>query len=156
MTLIPDNIVVGLNDQIPGLIGSILPEKPEELATKLPVAPIKTVYAHNVRISSMNEVEAAFNLFLKDSRLFHGESDINATQAKSFHAEITERRLTVVPHNTWRAIGSTSFVSLNREVTGVVQSSGALKILNFPLHPEVALVYKLEYRGIPSSSLFTF
>jgi hypothetical protein len=72
MTLIPDNIVVGLNDEIPGLTGSKLPLKPEELSTKLPTTPIKTVYAQNVRISSMNEVEAAFQLFLKDSKHFHG------------------------------------------------------------------------------------
>ncbi len=137
MTLIPDNILVGLNDEIPGLIGSTLPAKPEELATKLPVTPLKTVYAHNVRISSMNEVEAAFSLYLKDPRLFHNSPQDPTTtpQTKTFQAEITERRLTVVPHNTWRAIGSTSFVSLNREVSGVVQSSGALKVLNYPLHP---------------------
>lgn len=58
-----------------------------------------------------------------------------------------ERRLTVVPHNSWRAIGSSSFVSLNRELTGIIQSSGALKVLNFPIHPLIALVFKLEYRG---------
>ena len=78
MNLLPDNIVVGLNDEIPGLIGSKLPIKPEELATKLPVTPIKTVYAHNVRISSMNEVESAFQLFLKDWKLFHGDSEMTA------------------------------------------------------------------------------
>ena len=62
-----------------------------------------------------------------------------------------ERRLSVVSHNTWRVMGSggsPSFVSLNREEgkNGVFHSSGALKILNFPLHPLIALVFKLEYR----------
>ncbi len=44
--------------------------------------------------------------------------------------------------------GSPSFVSLNREEgkNGVFHSSGALKVLNFPLHPLIALVFKLEYR----------
>ena len=51
-----------------------------------------------------------------------------------------------MPHNSWRAIGSSSFVSLNREITGAVQSSGALKVVNFPIHPLIALVFKLEYR----------
>jgi hypothetical protein len=39
---------------------------------------------------------------------------------------------------------------LNREegALGVFHSSGALKILNFPLHPLIALVFKLEYRGM--------
>jgi len=36
---------------------------------------------------------------------------------------------------------------LNRELTGIIQSSGALKVLNFPVHPLIGLVFKLEYRG---------
>lgn len=62
---------------------------------------------------------------------------------------ISERRLSVTPHNTWRTLGggSPSFVSLNREEGGAFHASGALKILNFPLHPLIALVIKLEYRG---------
>ena len=62
--------------------------------------------------------------------------------------EIIERKLTVVPHNSWKAIGSQSFVSLNKEINGVVQSSGAIKILNFPMHPLINLVFKLEYRSM--------
>ena len=62
-------------------------------------------------------------------------------------AEIQERKLTVVPHNSWQVIGSASFVSLNKELNGVIQSSGAIKILNFPLHPLIGLIFKLEYRG---------
>ena len=57
----------------------------------------------------------------------------------------------MVSHNTWKVMGSggsPSFVSLNREEgkNGVFHSSGALKVLNFPLHPLIALVFKLEYR----------
>jgi hypothetical protein len=35
---------------------------------------------------------------------------------------------------------------LNKEINGVIQSSGAIKILNFPLHPLISLIFKLEYR----------
>jgi hypothetical protein len=37
-------------------------------------------------------------------------------------------------------------VSLTKEIQGSFLSSGALKILNFPLDPLIGLVYKLEYR----------
>lgn len=60
MNLIPDNIVIGQNDDIPGLVDSKLPVKPDDITQKLSISPIKTIFAHNVRISSMNEVEAAF------------------------------------------------------------------------------------------------
>lgn len=62
---------------------------------------------------------------------------------------ILERRLSVSPHNTWRHLGGAPcFVSLNRQegTIGTFHSSGALKILNFPLHPLISLVLKLEYR----------
>lgn len=66
MPLLPDNILIGYSDDLPGIITSRLPLKPEEISTKCKLVPIKTVYAHNIRISSMNEVENSFSLFLKD------------------------------------------------------------------------------------------
>ena len=36
---------------------------------------MKTIYAHNIRISSMNEMERAFSLFLKDWKLFTSQLD---------------------------------------------------------------------------------
>jgi hypothetical protein len=62
---------------------------------------------------------------------------------------VVERRLSVCPHNTWRSLGGAPcFVSLNRQegTIGTFHSSGALKILNFPLHPLISLIFKLEYR----------
>lgn len=53
------------------------------------------------------------------------------------------------PNNTWRNLGGAPcFVSLNRQegTIGTFHSSGALKILNFPLHPLISLIFKLEYR----------
>jgi hypothetical protein len=97
----------------------------------------------------MNEVEFAFAQFLKDWRSFPTEP--GSEVALDSKPVITERRLSVTPHNTWRTLGSgsPSFVSLNREdgKSGIFHSSGALKVLNFPTHPLMALVFKLEYRG---------
>ena len=58
-----------------------------------------------------------------------------------------ERKLKVVPHNAWQQIGQQSIISLNKDVNGAIQSTGNLKILDFTLHPMVALIFKLEYRG---------
>jgi hypothetical protein len=68
MKFVPDNCLVGLNDKVPGLVGSKLPINPDEIATKVKAAQLRTVYAHNIRISSMNEIEKAFLMYLKDLR----------------------------------------------------------------------------------------
>ena len=60
MSLIPDNCLVGLNDELPGIVGSKLPPNPDEIVTKCKAVKMRTVYAHNIRISSMNEVEKVF------------------------------------------------------------------------------------------------
>jgi len=49
-------------------------------------------------------------------------------------AEVIERRLTVVPHNTWRALTEPSFVSLHANSKGIVEPAGSLKILDYVLH----------------------
>jgi len=82
MPLLPDNLLFGFSDDLPGIIGSKLPLKPEDLNGKIPVASFKTVYAHNIRISSMNEVEAAFLMFLKDPKLFNAGLDATNVQNK--------------------------------------------------------------------------
>lgn len=88
----------------------------------------------------MNEVEQAFTAFLKDWKSFPEEVAVETRPT------IIERRLSVCPHNSWRVIGnggSPSFVSLNKEEGGVFHSSGALKVLNFPMDPLIALIFKL-------------
>ena len=57
MHLIPENIFVGCNDEIPGMDGSRLPPNVDDANLKLKVSSHRTIYAHNIRISSMNEVE---------------------------------------------------------------------------------------------------
>jgi len=145
MNLIGDNTLVGSSDFIPGIKNSILPKSLKDLVNPKILNPVEfqTLYAHNVRISSMNEVEAVFAQFLRDWKAFPEDSAVNSKPA------ILERRLSVSPHNTWRPLGGAPcFVSLNRQegTIGTFHSSGALKILNFPLHPLISLIFKLEYR----------
>lgn len=62
MNLIPDNTLLGSSDIIPGIKDSMLPRRLKDLCVPEAVKPVdfQTLYAHNVRISSMNEIEAAF------------------------------------------------------------------------------------------------
>lgn len=144
MTLVPDNTLLGSSDELPGLLGTQMPAKLADIGQP---APLQTVYAHNVRISSLVEVEQAFAQYIKDWRAFPQES--SSEVAVEARPTVVERRLSVCPHNSWRVIGAESFVSLNREEgkAGNFHSSGSLKVLNFPVHPLIALVFKLEYRG---------
>lgn len=54
--------------------------------------------------------------------------------------------MTVVPHNTWKELTTPSLISLSLNSHGVVQPTGSLKILDFILHPQIGLIFKLEYR----------
>lgn len=105
----------------------------------------------------MNDVELAFAQFLKDWRSF---PEAGTEIALDSRPVIVERRLSVAPHNSWRTLGggSPSFVSMNREEgpAGNFHSSGALKILNFPMHNLVSLIFKLEYRGKQLVFFFIF
>jgi hypothetical protein len=61
MSLLPDNTLVGSSDELPGIKGSILPPRVEEVISKTKPSEVQTLFAHNVRISSMNEIEQTFN-----------------------------------------------------------------------------------------------
>jgi len=54
MSLVPDNTLVGSNDELPGLAATQMPVRLADLGQP---APMQTIYAHNVRISSLVEVE---------------------------------------------------------------------------------------------------
>lgn len=56
MTILPDNTLIGSSDELPGVKGSLMPQKMEDLPKVVP-SDVQPLYAHNVRITSMNEVE---------------------------------------------------------------------------------------------------
>lgn len=45
-------------------------------------------------------------------------------------------------------------ISLSKDMKGNISSTGSLKILDYPMHEMVALIFKLEYRGKRDSWLF--
>ena len=62
--LIPSECWVGPTDTVPGLLQSI-PPKPADFNEQEAFCEKTILHAHRVRISSMNEVEAAFNQYLR-------------------------------------------------------------------------------------------
>ena len=59
-----------------------------------------------MKISSLQEVERQFSEYLQN---------LSKTANSQGVGRITERKLTVVPHNTWRQIGQPCFISLTKD-----------------------------------------
>lgn len=59
MSFLPDNCLFGENDELPGVLGSHLPSNLDS-KDDYKLVKMQTIYAHNIRISSMNELEACF------------------------------------------------------------------------------------------------
>ena len=64
MHIIPSEIIVGPNDKIPGLKTTNLSVRFNP-AEAIQYSVRKTIYAHNIRITSINEIEDSFNLYLR-------------------------------------------------------------------------------------------
>ena len=147
MHLVPSECWVGPTDTVPGLLATIPPQI-KDFNEKEAYCPRTTLYAHRVRLSSMQEVEAAFAAYLR--RLCHAEENQPNQQAPTIrHAAVTDRRLTVASHNTWRQLESRpSDFSLVLDLQGNIEGAGsALRIPDYAVTDMVALIFKLEYRG---------
>jgi len=139
LSIVPMNTLFGLEDTIPGISGSRIPHNAEAPLANSSVVKFKTIYVHNLRISSMNEIERSFNEFLAV-----WSEDMGQQLAEK--PQISERRMSCVAHNTWRAIGQESMVSMSKSVQGGIQSTGAMRILSYPMHPQTSLIFTLSYR----------
>ena len=141
MSVVPSEIIVGPNDKIPGLLSMSLPARFQSFDEPLVFSDRKTVYAHNIRLSSINEIEAGFKQYLRKICMQQG-----ADKNHAITAEVLERKLTMVPHNSWRQIGQEAMISLNEDAQGNIESQGSLKIIDCAMHEMVALLIKLHYR----------
>ena len=65
MHIVPSETLVGPNDKIPGLKTTALSARFAGFDEILIFNERKTLYAHNIRITSMNEIEANFSQFLR-------------------------------------------------------------------------------------------
>ena len=60
MHIVPSEILLGPNDRIPGLKSNTLPARFGGFDEVLQFSEKKTLYAHNIRITSMDQIEALF------------------------------------------------------------------------------------------------
>ena len=139
--VIPSEILIGPNDKIPGLTATALPGRFSSFDEQIFFNDRKVLYAHKIRVSSINEVEQSFKQYLRKLCMQDG-----ASANQPITASIKERKLSVVPHNTWCQIGSEAMINLNEDSRGNIESSGSLKLLDFCMHELVALIIRLSYR----------
>ena len=64
MHIVPSEIIIGPCDKVPGLATTTLsarynPQEPLQFSAR------KTIYAHNIRITSINEIEDSFKQYLR-------------------------------------------------------------------------------------------
>lgn len=96
MHIVPSEIIIGPCDKVPGLVTTTLSARYNPQAPLL-FSARKTIYAHNIRITSINEIEDSFKQYLRKLCMKSGLQNQTTVTA-----EIVERKLTVVPHNTWK------------------------------------------------------
>lgn len=65
MYLIPSESLIGPNDRIPGIKSSALSARFNGFDEALVCSDRKTLYAHDIRISSMNDIEKRFSQYLR-------------------------------------------------------------------------------------------
>ena len=138
--LVPPNVLVGPRDTIPGLVTSKLPAKVEDFNQAEAFSARETLYAHELKITSLNEVEKLFKQYLRTVTL------AEQTQQAYVQATILERKLVALPHNSWKQVGAESFISLNEDRNGKIETTGVLKIMDYSMHSMVGIVFKLQYR----------
>lgn len=112
--LVPHDIPVGPADSIPGLISTCLPALPGNFSDEL-MNKRRTIFAHNVRISSMQDVESNFTAYLRKLCM---PTEEQPSMSVPVSAHVTERKFTVCAHNTWRQSGQTSMISLQKDLNG--------------------------------------
>ena len=100
MHLVPSECWVGPADTVPGLVAGIPPQI-KDLDKKEAFCPRTTLYVHKVRISSLNEIEAAFSQYLT-GLCISTENQPNQRALNVVKAVVQERKLTVASHNTWQ------------------------------------------------------
>lgn len=84
-------------------------------------------------------LEKSFSQFLRQLCQAEEQSGIQMIQA-----QVTERRIDVQQHNTWRKI-SAAAVSLDLDANSL-RAHGSLKIANALMHPQVGLLFSLIYK----------
>ena len=127
--LMPNNIVLGNNDPLPGLNLRSLPQKPNINET-LETVNFITAYIKNLNIEINPELEDHIMEFGREYRL----KKYNIEENQTNKAYIKERKIKCGIHNTWKFIntnGLQNSITLSKISKNKLESNGVLMIDKF-------------------------
>ena len=127
--LMPNNIVLGNNDPLPGLNLRSLPQKPNINET-LETVNFITAYVKNLNIEINPELEDHIIEFGREYRL----KKYNIEENQTNKAYIKERKIKCGIHNTWKFIntnGLQNSITLSKISKNKLESNGVLMIDKF-------------------------
>lgn len=140
--LAPPLIIVGSDEEVPGVMEGRLPNSVEEKAIRL--NPSTTLYLENIKIVMTQDIE---NAILEDCRKFRTDKFGEETAKSSSDVYISERRLVCAFHNGMTAISDNTFLnSCNltmKEPTELVHP-GSFSVSNVFVDSNTCLVLQLD------------
>ena len=63
--LIPSELIIGPNDTVPGLQANHLPGRFASFDELIQYSERKTIFAHNIRVTSLDQIEVGFTQYLR-------------------------------------------------------------------------------------------
>ena len=145
--LIPNDCLIGPLDYLPGLKMNHLPLSYDAFQEGQNISHRDVLYVHNFKISSLDYLERAFHSYLKKMCLSQSEMGANS-QGNLIQYEILERKMTVIPHNSWKQIGSEVQIAIVEQRNGqfAPETGKLIQFTEHFFHRMVALVFKFAYR----------
>lgn len=138
--LIPLDCIFGPLEMVPGLSASGLSAN---LSQPIALSKSQDVFLHAVVCKGAAALEKSFSHFLR--QLCQGQEQ---TEPQFLKAQVTERRLEVTQHNTWKQISSAAVsLALDKDT---LAAPGSLKISDWVLHPLAGLVFRLVFKVVLS------
>lgn len=118
--------------------------------------PKATIYIHGLQLMTQIPFENRFENFLrrmKQEKMKTARGQNN--YAGNDNVYISERRVIVTAHNTWKNVNEECIISMSPpDEKGIANSGGSLTINNFICHPLIALVFRMEYKArLPSEKM---
>ena len=143
--LMPNNIILGYNDPLPGLRERNLPQYPNVNENIRTVA-FSTAYIKNIKIEINPTLELEIIKFGKEYRL----KKYNIEENQFNKVFIKERMIKCGVHNTWKFINSNGLqnsMTLTKKLKNCLESNGALMVDKFFVDRLscCAIIMELEY-----------
>ena len=143
--LLPNNIILGYNDPLPGLRTRNLPQLPN-VNEHIRIVDFMTAYIKNINIEINPELENYIIEFGKEYRI----KRYNVEENQFNKVFIKERKIKCGIHNTWKFINSNGIqnsITLTKITKNKLESNGVLMIDRFFVDrlSGCAIIMELEY-----------